>query len=81
VFLLRHGRPLKRIHDLEVLLNEAVPIDASLEAYRGILQEISAYYIVERYPMLPSREIYCGRRKKCFRKAPSVFQTYATRIR
>lgn len=73
-FLLRHGRPLKRIHDLEVLLNEAVTIDASLEAYRGILQEISAYYIIERYPMLPSREITADDVKNALEKLRPFFK-------
>lgn len=43
-FLLSKGWKLKRIHDLEVLLNDA---------YRTLCQKITGYYVIDRYP-LPS---------------------------
>lgn len=51
-FLLSHGWQLLRIHDLEPLLNAALPFDGSLERYRGVLQRISGLYFVERYPLM-----------------------------
>jgi HEPN domain-containing protein len=52
-FLLSKGWGLKRIHDLEVLLNDALQYERTLEQYRGLCQKISGYYVIDRYP-LPS---------------------------
>jgi len=51
-FLLSNGWQLKRIHDLEPLLNESLPFDSALEQYRAIVQKISAFYFIERYPLV-----------------------------
>lgn len=50
-FLLSKGWRLKRIHDLEVLLNDALKYEVTLEQYRSLCQEISGYYIIDRYPL------------------------------
>lgn len=49
-FLLSKGWRLERIHDLEVLLNEALEHDSSLERFRPVCQKITVFYFVERYP-------------------------------
>lgn len=51
-FLLSKGWQLKRIHDLEPLLNEALKHDLSFEQYREVLQRISGFYFIERYPLI-----------------------------
>jgi len=51
-FLLSKGWELKRIHDLEALLNEAMLHDPSLEAFRAVCQKITGFYLVERYPLI-----------------------------
>jgi HEPN domain-containing protein len=48
---LSKGWELKRIHDLETLLNEAVVHDSLLEQFRGACQKITQYYVEERYPL------------------------------
>ncbi|MEK7229339.1 MAG: HEPN domain-containing protein [Candidatus Binatota bacterium] len=53
-FLLSKGWQLKRIHDLEVLLNDALKYEPSLEEFREICQEITDYYLLNRYPLLTS---------------------------
>ena len=50
-FLLSKGWKLKRIHDLEVLLNDALKYAAELEQFRNLCQKISGYYIIDRYPL------------------------------
>lgn len=50
-FLLARGWALKRIHDLEVLLNDTLPFDPSLEEFRPLCQTVTAYYMVDRYPL------------------------------
>ena len=49
-YLLSKGWRLRRIHDLEVLLNDALEHAPSLEAFREICQKVTDYYKVERYP-------------------------------
>jgi len=51
-FLLSKGWELERIHDLEALLNEALAYDRSLEPFRTVYQEITGFYLVERYPLI-----------------------------
>lgn len=52
-FLLSKGWKLKRIHDLEILLNDALKYKSTLEKYRSLCQKITGYYFIDRYP-LPS---------------------------
>jgi HEPN domain-containing protein len=49
-FLLSKGWQLRRTHDLQALLNEAIAFDASLERFRLICQTVSGFYMAERYP-------------------------------
>lgn len=51
-FLLSKGWKLKRIHDLEVLLNAALAHEPSLEPFRPACQKITGYYLMERYPFV-----------------------------
>jgi HEPN domain-containing protein len=48
-FLLYKGWKLKRSHDLEVLLNDAVKYEKTLEKYRNLLQKVTSYYVIDRY--------------------------------
>ncbi len=50
-FLLFKGWSLKRVHDLEVLLNDALTHDPSLEEFRPLCQKVTGFYLVERYPL------------------------------
>ncbi len=51
-FLLSQGWQLRRIHNLEALLDNAITYDASLEEFRSACQKITAFYFVERYPFV-----------------------------
>lgn len=51
-FLLGKGWELKRIHDLEALLNAALEYDATLEVFRPVCQRVTGFYFAERYPIL-----------------------------
>ncbi len=51
-FLLSKGWELRRIHDLQALLNDALKYDPTLEIFRKACQKITAFYIVERYPFV-----------------------------
>lgn len=51
-YLLSKGWELRRIHDLEELLDEAVSYDANFEKFRSLCQVATEYYIEERYPFI-----------------------------
>ena len=50
-YLLSVGDPLRRIHDLEVLLREAIAHDVSFTPFLSDCQRITEYYIEARYPV------------------------------
>jgi HEPN domain-containing protein len=56
-YLLVKGWHLRRIHDLDTLLEDAIHYDASLRSFQEACQKITAYYIVERYPFNMQNEI------------------------
>lgn len=56
-FLLSKGWQLRRIHDLEALLDDAMAFDPSLTVFRELCQKISAFYLVERYPLVAATGI------------------------
>ncbi len=49
-FLLLNKWTLKKIHDLEALLDEVVQLEPSFEKFRSLAQKVTGYYLVERYP-------------------------------
>jgi len=50
-FLLSAGHPLRRVHDLEALLQEAIDDDAEFAPFLSLCQRITEYYIEARYPL------------------------------
>jgi HEPN domain-containing protein len=52
-FLIHHGWRLKKIHDLETLISEAVDFDSSFENYLEVGRRLTAFYYMERYPPGP----------------------------
>lgn len=53
-YLLAQGWKLRRIHNLEVLLNEAIRFEPELEMFRGLCEEATDFYTLERYPFFSS---------------------------
>ena len=49
-YLLSSGWKLRKIHDLEILLNDIIRFDSSFEEFRASCQKITQYYLEERYP-------------------------------
>jgi HEPN domain-containing protein len=50
-FLLSKGWTLRRIHDLEALLDDAIVYDQDLGRFRSVCQQVTNYYTVNRYPL------------------------------
>lgn len=51
-YLLARGWSLKKTHDLEALLDDAVKHDAALEHYRPLVEVVTGYYLPARYPCI-----------------------------
>ncbi len=56
-FLLQHGWKLRKIHELDALLDEAAKYKPELENFRDLCERVSAYYFVERYPPLGASDL------------------------
>jgi len=56
-FLLSKGWKLRRVHDLETLLNEVLDYEPSFEEFRQECLKITDYYLEERYPFTVASEL------------------------
>ena len=56
-YLLARGWKLRRVHDIEVLLNEAARLDASFEEFRQHCRKMTQYYFEDRYPYIVASEL------------------------
>ena len=56
-YLLSRGWQLRRIHNLETLLNEAIKYHAAFEEFRAVCQKITQYYVEERYPVVTASDL------------------------
>ena len=52
-YLIQNGWKLKKIHDLELLLTEAININPKFEHYLDFGRKLSGFYYEERYPPGP----------------------------
>ena len=56
-FLIKHKWKLRKIHELDALLDEAAKYKAELENFRDLCERASGYYFAERYPPLGAFEL------------------------
>jgi len=56
-YLLARGWKLRRVHDIEVLLNEAARLDASFGEFREQGRKMTQYYFEDRYPYIVASEL------------------------
>lgn len=56
-YLISKGWQLRRTHNLEILINDAVVYDSSFEEFRTACQKVTEYYIEERYPIVVVSEL------------------------
>lgn len=68
-YLLSKNWKLRRIHDLEELLDDAVKLNPSFEKYRSLCQVATEYYIEDRYPFDIRSELENGEIKSILDKA------------
>ncbi len=63
-FILKHGWNLRKIHELDSLLDDAAKCNTNLENFRDICERVSGYYFAERYPPLGVLDLSCEDVKK-----------------
>lgn len=51
-YLLGKGWKLRKVHTLQSLLDEAADHDEMIRPFRGLCEQVSAFYLAERYPTL-----------------------------
>lgn len=56
-YLLSKGWELRRIHDIETLLNEVIIHNPFFEKFRIACQKMTDYYVEERYPLMTASEL------------------------
>jgi HEPN domain-containing protein len=56
-FLLERGWNLKKTHELDSLLDEAITFEPKLAPYIDLCERVSGYYFTERYPTLDHIEM------------------------
>lgn len=49
-FLLAKGWKLRRVHNLDALLDDAVHFEDSLSQFRALCIRVTSFYFLERYP-------------------------------
>ena len=56
-FLLQHGWKLRKIHELDALLDEAIQYKSDLQNFYNLCERVTGYYFIDRYPPLGTLEI------------------------
>lgn len=56
-YLLSKGWTLRKVHDLEILVNEATAYRRDFGQYAKACRKITGYYIAERYPLMDSASL------------------------
>ena len=56
-YLLKNGWQLKKIHELDALLDEAVRINPDLKQFYPLCERVGGYYFSDRYPSMGQEEL------------------------
>lgn len=56
-YLLEKGWKLRKIHELDTLLDYAVDFDSKLDEFRELCERVTGYYYTERYPLIVPSEL------------------------
>ncbi len=63
-YLLKQGWKLKKIHELDALLDDAIKYSPTLKTFYKLCERVTGYYFADRYPPLGPLEITCEDIKK-----------------
>ncbi|RLB09427.1 MAG: hypothetical protein DRG59_02405 [Deltaproteobacteria bacterium] len=73
-FLLQQGWKLRKIHELDALLDDAIKYNPDLKSFYELCERVTGYYFAERYPPLSVLELTCEDIEKDLREAESFVQ-------
>jgi len=76
-FLLEQGWKLKRIHELDTLLDEAIKYKAEIELFKDLCERVSGYYFTQRYPIMEYIGVTCEDIQKDKIEAQNLIQVLA----
>lgn len=74
-FLLKYNWKLRKIHELDALLDDAEKNMPELGKFRDFCERVSGYYFTERYPPLAIIEITCEEIKEDMQEARKFVQS------
>jgi HEPN domain-containing protein len=73
-FLLQKGWRLKKTHELDALLDEAIKFAPELACFYPLCEQVSGYYFTQRYPRLVEEELACEDIEKNIKEAERFIQ-------
>lgn len=71
-YLIYNGWTLKKIHDLELLITEAIKFDTIFQKYLDFGRKLTAFYFEERYPPGPKSSYSEDEVKDLLKKAEEI---------
>lgn len=74
-FILKHGWNLRKIHELDTLLDDAAKCNPNLESFRDLCERVSGYYFADRYPPLSVSDLTCEDVKKDLKDVREFIRT------
>lgn len=80
-YLIFQGWELKKIHDLETLLTEAIGFDKSFEKFLDLGRKLTAFYYEERYPPAPVAETSKEELVETFKSAQELIQKIKSKVK
>lgn len=80
-FLLSCGATLRRIHMLDVLLTEAISYESTFAQYRLVCQQITSFYMLDRYPTMTDTGITEQIVRDCYRSVRGLIQQIRTALK
>lgn len=74
-FLLQHDWKLRKTHELDALLDEAVKYQPDLKDFYNLCEHVSGYYLAVRYPPLGNTSLSTEEVKDNLQKAKKFIRT------
>lgn len=74
-FLLQQGWKLKKIHELDALLDDAIKYNVNLKVFYELCERLSGYYFADRYPPFGAEELTCEDIEKGVEEAKKFIRT------
>lgn len=78
-YLLCKGWRLRRIHELDALLDEAVLYNPDMERFRALCETATEYYIEDRYPFLLSSQLNKEELEKILKETVALIKFIKTK--